>query len=220
MSKDYTPQLRQLMQSRGLPSFQSLYEVGFSRQQIKNLRQGQIQRWRLDSLQKMAQVLDISLEALLEHFGVAIASRSDQLPDHQPQDQTEIQALKQEYQRLADQLTQQQQTLRQAWQAESLQILEPWLIQWPKAADVARQNPQLPAVKLLPLLRPVENLLQHWQIELIGQIGAEVAYDPQRHQLQNGTAPPGTPVQIDYVGYQQGDRLLHRAKVSLISPSA
>lgn len=207
------------MQSSGLPSFQALYQAGFSRQQIKNLRQGQIQLWRLDSLQKLAQVLHISLEELLASFGSAISLWGGEAIASPPSDsnQAEIQALKQEYQRLSDQLAQQQQTLQQAFQAESLQILESWLIQWPKAAQAARQNPQLPAVKLLPLLRPVEDLLKHWHIEPIGEIGAEVAYDPQRHQLQQGTVTPATLVKVDYVGYQQGDRLLHRAKVSLVS---
>jgi DNA-binding Xre family transcriptional regulator len=212
MQADYTPQLRQLMHSRGLPSFQSLYKAGLSKQQIKDLRQGKIDRLRLSSLQKIAQVLNICLEELLQQFSPAIASSKPNAYQH------EIQTLKQEYQRLADQLAQQQQTLQQAFQTESLQVLESWLIQWPKAAHAARHNPQLPAVKLLPLIRPIEELLQRWQIESIGEVGAEVTYDPQLHLLLTGTAAPATPVQVEYVGYRQGDRLLHRAKVSLIFP--
>jgi DNA-binding Xre family transcriptional regulator len=219
MQADYTPQLRQLMHSRGLPHFQSLYKAGLSKQQIKDLRQGKIDRLRLSSLHKIAQVLNISLEELLQQFspafGFAVPQGIASSKPHQP----EIQALKQEYQRLADQLAQQRQTLQQVFQTESLQILESWLIQWPKAAHAARHNPQLPAVKLLPLIRPIEELLKRWQVEPIGEVGAEVAYDPQLHQLQNGAAAPATPVRVEYVGYRQGDRLLHRAKVSLISPS-
>ncbi len=213
MQADYTPQLRQLMHSKGLSHFQSLYKAGLSKQQIKDLRQGKIDRLRLNSLQNIAQVLNISLEELLQQFSPAIASAKPNAH------QQEIQALKQEYQRLADQLAQQQQTLQQAFQTESLQVLESWLIQWPKAAHAARHNPQLPAVKLLPLIRPVEELLKRWQIESIGEVGAEITYDPLLHQLLNGTAAPATPVRVEYVGYRQGDRLLHRAKVSLIFPS-
>jgi DNA-binding Xre family transcriptional regulator len=221
MQADYTPQLRQLMYSTGLPNFQSLYKAGLSKQQIKDLRQGNIDRLRLSSLQKIAQVLNISLEDLLQQFSPAFGFAVPQgIASSKPNSHLlEIQALKQEYQRLADQLAQQQQTLQQAFQAESLQILESWLIQWPKAAHAARHNPQLPAVKLLPLIRPIEELLQRWQIESIGEVGAEVTYDSQLHLLLTGTAAPATPVRVEYVGYRQGDRLLHRAKVSLITPS-
>jgi molecular chaperone GrpE (heat shock protein) len=74
----------------------------------------------------------------------------------------------------------------------------------------------LAAVKLLPLVRPIEQLLQKWEVEEIAPVGAEVAYDPQLHQLLEGTAQPGEKVKVRYTGYHQGDKLLYRAKVSPI----
>ena len=49
----------------------------------------------------------------------------------------------------------------------------------------------------------------------IGEVGEAVEYDPQIHQLVKGgfSTKPGDKVTIQNVGYQQGDRLLHRAKV-------
>ncbi|NES19707.1 MAG: nucleotide exchange factor GrpE, partial [Symploca sp. SIO3E6] len=78
----------------------------------------------------------------------------------------------------------------------------------------AQQNEQLPAVKLLPLMRPVESLLQKWGVEAIAPVGAEVSYNPQYHQLISGNAQPGEMVKVRYTGYRQGEKLLYRAKVS------
>ena len=122
--------------------------------------------------------------------------------------------LQQEYQRLQQQLEQQRETLMQEFQQSSLQVLESWLVQWPTAAYAAQQNEQLPAVRLLPLIRPVESLLQQWGVEAIAPVGAEVPYDPQHQQLMSGSAQPGDKVRVRYTGYRQGDKLLYRAKVS------
>jgi hypothetical protein len=96
-----------------------------------------------------------------------------------------------------------------------LQVLESLLLQLPTAVYAAQQNPQVSAVKLLPLLRPIDALLQQWGIEAIAQVGVELPYDPQQHQLMAGTAAMGDRVRVRYVGYRQGDKLLYRAKVSL-----
>jgi molecular chaperone GrpE (heat shock protein) len=58
------------------------------------------------------------------------------------------------------------------------------------------------------------DLVAAWEVEPIGTVGTEVPYDPQNHQLMGGTVQPGESVRVRYVGYRQGDRLLHRAKVS------
>jgi molecular chaperone GrpE (heat shock protein) len=75
----------------------------------------------------------------------------------------------------------------------------------------------LPAVKLLPLVKPVTDLLKHWGVEAIASVGEIVPYDPQWHQLMERSAEPGETVKIRYVGYRQGEKLLYRAKVSLVT---
>lgn len=131
----------------------------------------------------------------------------------------DLDVLRREYGRLQQQLQQQEAQLRQQFQRECVQILESWLIQWPTAAYAAQQNSQVPAARLLPLIRPIQQLLEHWGIVAIATIGAEVPYDPQRHQLMGGTASPGDLVRVRYTGYCQGDTLLYRAKVSPVQPS-
>jgi len=58
--------------------------------------------------------------------------------------------------------------------------------------------------------------LEHWGVESIAPVGAQIPYNPQQHQLMEGTAEPGEPVKVRYTGYRQGDKLLYRAKVSLV----
>ena len=86
---------------------------------------------------------------------------------------------------------------------------------WPTVSQKAKENPQLEAVKILPVVqKPLEKLLQVWGVEAIASVGAEVVYDPQWHELLQGTAQVGEAVKVCYVGYRKGDKLLYRAKVN------
>ncbi len=207
---DRTRLLRQLMQEAGVPSFHALSQrAGISDESVLKLRRGQIAQMRLETLIKLSQALGIEITELLSTFSVIPAP----IPSPQAAPAA-LEALQQEYERLQDQLAQQQQELERQFQQTSLQTIESWLLQWPTAAYAAQQNPQAPAVKLLPLVRPVEQLVQQWGVVAIAPVGSEVAYDPQRHQLLDGSAQPGDRVKIRYTGYLQGDRLLYRARVS------
>jgi len=105
---------------------------------------------------------------------------------------------------------------REQFQRESLQTIESWLLQWPTAVSAIAQNPDLPAQRIIKLLNPLEKLLQSWGVTRIGQVGEEVSYNPQQHQLLSGTAQSGITVRVRYVGYRHGDKLLYRAKVEPI----
>ena len=126
-------------------------------------------------------------------------------------------ALQYEYQRLQEQLTAQRQALIQEFQRTSLQILESWMMYWPAAVHATQANPDLPATRLVPLVRPVEQLLAQWEVEAIAPIAAEVPYEPQWHQLIDGHAEPGQLVSIRNPGYRHRGALLHRAKVKPIN---
>ncbi|HEY9691923.1 MAG TPA: helix-turn-helix domain-containing protein [Oculatellaceae cyanobacterium] len=204
-NRDLTHQLQQLMQRVGISSFNELSkQTGVSKRQFKHLRLGEVSQMRVETLVKISQVLQVSVTELLKTFSeVEIAEDTDT--------QT---ALKQEYERLQEQLRQQRESLVQEFQQASLQILESWLLQWPTAAKAASDNAQLPAVRLLPLVRPVEQLVQKWGVEAIASVGEEIPYNPQYHQLMEGSAQPGEQVRVRYTGYRQGDKLLFRAKVS------
>jgi molecular chaperone GrpE (heat shock protein) len=170
---------------------------------------------RVDVLRKLSSVLQISLGELVTNFS-ATELISEKAVSTQQMLQ-EIADLKTEYQRSQIQLAQQRELLQQEFQQSSLQLLESLLLQFPTAANKARENPQLAAVKIIPLIEtPIKQLLQAWGIEEIAPVGAEIPYDPQLHQLTKGTVQPGETVKVRYTGYLQGDKLIYRAEVSPI----
>lgn len=229
---DYNAQLRALMQPIGMTSFRALSRAaGVSKWQVELLRTGRVAQMRVEVLLKLGQVLQLSIDQLVERFsgtpiesnGSVVSSTAqpvqNQASDRQSQPseaalQQSLEQLQQEYQRLQTQLAQQRTTLEQEFQQAALQRLESWLLQFPTAAYAAQQKPELPAIKLLPLMRPIEQLLQSWGIEMLAPVGAELPYNPQEHQLLEGTANPGDLVKVRNPGYRQGDKLLYRAKVS------
>jgi len=203
------------MQQASISSFKALSrQAGVSEYQVLRLRQGKLEQMRLDTLLKLSKALQVPLSELLSTF--LESSIEYQAPQHSQ----EIADLKKEYERSQLQLQQQREILQQEFQQSSLQLLEPLLLQWPTVAQKARENPELAAVKIVPLVeKPLEKLLQAWGIEAIAPVGSQIPYDPQLHQLKQGTAQPGETVQVTHVGYLQGKRLLYRATVSLVEKS-
>lgn len=201
---DYAPQLQRLMQQAGLGGDRQLSQkAGVSELQLSRLRRGLALQTRADILLKISLALEISLNELLATFAPGSVELEQPAPT----------AIEQEYQRLQATLDTQRASLLEEFQLSSLQILESWMLQWPTAARKVQENQHLPAVKLLPLLRPVEKLLEEWGVESIAPVGASIPYNPQQHQLLEGTAQPGEQVKVRYTGYRQGDKLLYRAKV-------
>ncbi|OWY67089.1 hypothetical protein B7486_33580 [cyanobacterium TDX16] len=200
-----------MMQRVGVSSYKALsQQAGVSEKQIRKLRRGEIEQMRVDVLLKLSQALEVSFWELIATYS-AIAPNVKVVPS---ENSPPIAELKREYERLQAELARQQQELRKEFQLASLQAIESWLLQWPTAAHKAKENPELAAVKLLPLVKPIEQLLQQWDVEAIAPVGAEVEYDPQLHQLLSGSAQPGETVIVRYTGYRQGEKLLYRAKVS------
>ena len=215
---DYSPQLKQLMQQVNLASYRALGErAGVSQWTINLIRQGQIHRLRLELLLALSRTLQIPLPDLIELFS---PPQDNLLPGSSGNPEPNVNALRREYERLQQRLAQQEDDLRQQLQRDAIAMIESWLLQWPTAAHAVQQNGNLPASRLLPLTQPLQALLQSWNVVPIGTVGEEVAFDPQMHQPMGASPEPGQRVRIRYVGYLHGDRLLHRAKVSPVTPSA
>lgn len=208
-STNYASQLQNLMAKASISSFKELSKkAGVSELQLIRLRRGLGSQMRVDILLKISQALGISLTELLDNFAPELVKKS--VP-------TSTSILEQEYRNLQANFEKQKQFLTQEFQQSSLQILESWLQQWPTVVYKVKQNPRLASTKILPLLRPVEQLIQKWNVESIVPVGAEVPFDPQLHQLMEGSAQEGELVKVRYTGYRQGDKLLFRAKVSPIN---
>jgi DNA-binding Xre family transcriptional regulator len=208
----YRDRLRSLMQAANISSLKALSQAaGVSLWQVKQLSQGRATQMRVQSLYKLSQALQISIADLLSAFSELPIGKSAIADPLVAESKWE-----QECQRLQAQLAEQSETLRQDFQQTMLRSLESWLIQFPTLIYAAQQNPQFPAKNFLPFIRPLEQLLQDWGIEAIAPVGAEVGYDPQIHQLMEGTAQIGDRVKVRYIGYRQGEKLLYRAKVGRV----
>lgn len=205
--------LQNLMHQAGITDINELSQVAkVARLQLMRIQQGLILNVSLGAIAQIAQALNVSVDSLLKTFveqhqvGIQPATSSE--------DRDALSACRQEYQKLQQEMTQLQQALQVEFQQDSLETIESWLLQWPTAATAVRQNPQLPATRLLSLVEPIEQLIKHWNVSTIATVGEELAYDPQSHQLMKGIAQPGELVKVRYVGYKQGDKLLYKAKVS------
>jgi molecular chaperone GrpE (heat shock protein) len=218
--------LRELMQQAGIANLGELSRLsGLSEWQLMRVQCGLLGKMQTETAFKLSEALQVPLSQLLMLF-----CSDSLLPNTLKQEQenlAELEALKQEYQRQQDnfhqeyqrqqqQMEQQQETLTQEFQESSVHLLESLLVQLPTAAAVAQKNHQFPAIKILPLLKPLTQLLKKWGVEAIGSVGEEIPYNPQWHQLLEGVAEAGNLVKIRYVGYRQGDKLFYRAKVSLV----
>jgi molecular chaperone GrpE (heat shock protein) len=213
-NSDFTQKLQVLMQQVDISSFKALSRAAsVSEHQILQLRRGKLEQMRVDVLLKLSSVLQVPLSELIATFS-SVDLVEEKITPNQELLQ-EIAELKIEYQRSQLALEQQREVLQQQFQQSSLQLLESLLLQWPTAAQKAQENPQLAAVKIVPLVqKPLERLLQTWGVEAIAPVGTELPYDPQLHQLIEGTSQPGEIVKVRYTGYLQGEKLLYRAKVS------
>ena len=206
--------LQNLMQQVGIVDINELSQrAKVARLQLIRIEQGLILNLSLGAIAKIARTLNISIDDLLATF-----VEQTTLPKAATSsDRDALAACRQEYERLEQKMIQQQERLAVEFQQHSLETIESWLLQWPTAATAVRQNPQLPATRLLSLVEPVLELVRHWNVSPIATVGEELAYDPQQHQLMKGIAQPGELVKVRYVGYKQGDKLLHKAKVSPVN---
>ena len=208
--------LKKLMQSVGIADLNELSQTAkVARLQLIRIQQGLILNVSIGAIAKIAKALNISIDRFLAIFTEPTEPLTDQSTT--PTDDSALTACRQEYQKLQQEMSRLEAELTQQFQQQSLETIESWLLQWPTAATAVRQNPQLPATRLLSLVEPVEELVEQWNVSTIATVGEELAYDPQQHQLMKGVAQPGEVVKVRYVGYKQGDKLLYKAKVSPVN---
>jgi len=221
---DYSFRLQELMQRVEIPSYRALSDrAGVSRWAINLLRQGKLERLRVDVLMRLSQTLAMPLSGLIARFsesgGDQVNPSVSGVGSAPSTASPDVEALRREYERLQQQLADQEQEVRQRVQRDAIATLESWLVQWPTAVYAAQNNPDLSATKLLPLARPIETLLQSWDVTPIGTVGQEEPFDPTIHQPREGNPQVGQIVRIRNVGYRHGEKIVYRAKVSPSSSS-
>jgi molecular chaperone GrpE (heat shock protein) len=100
------------------------------------------------------------------------------------------------------------------------QVLEPLLTQLPLVRHATAEGREVAAADVLALLGPLDRAVAELGLVAIGQVGEEVPFDPQVHQVARGRMPePGEPAAIRHVGYRLGEQILRRARVSRLPDS-
>ncbi|AFZ52787.1 helix-turn-helix domain-containing protein [Cyanobacterium aponinum] len=211
-SEDKTEKiLYQWMNSKGIKNYLELSRKSqVSELQFYRLEHNLIDNIPLGILKKIAFAFDISLQTLIDN----LSTPPQEISSHEVEKD-----LKLECERLLKENEQLRQNLIKEYQRDIITILESLLLQLPTINYAIKNNPEIPATRLLPLMQPVQDLLRFWGIETIGEVGETVKYDPQIHELMEDTQDDTQifeMVKIRYVGYRQGEDLLYRAKVSPI----
>ncbi|MEM9511656.1 MAG: hypothetical protein AAF978_03070 [Cyanobacteria bacterium P01_E01_bin.48] len=99
------------------------------------------------------------------------------------------------------------------WQRSALDCLEPLLRQYP-TARYAAEHRELSARQVLPLLLPLERLLEAWNVEPLGCVGETAAFDPTQHELlSDADIATGEPIEIRYLGYRYCGAIWLKAQV-------
>ncbi len=209
--------LQDLMQQVNISDLEELSkEANVARLQLIRIQRGLIRNLSVGAIAHIAKALNVSIDSLVETFA---EQSTENIKPQKTENRDALTACQQEYQKLQQEMLQQQEFLAAEFQKASLETIESWLLQWPTAVAAVHRNPQLPAERLLTLVKPLEQLLKQWDVETIASVGEELSYDPQYHQLLKGTAEPGELVKVRYVGYKQEDKLLYKAKVSPVEIS-
>jgi molecular chaperone GrpE (heat shock protein) len=133
-------------------------------------------------------------------------------------DPAELEQLRQEIARLQEQLAAGKAQAEGDLKADTFETLQTLLVNYPSARRMADSNPNMPARNLSALFVPLENLLENWGYEPIGQVWEQVTYDPQIHQADEEDITEGENVYVRFIGYRDGDAILAPAKVSRTLP--
>ncbi|WP_069789480.1 helix-turn-helix domain-containing protein [Cyanobacterium sp. IPPAS B-1200] len=170
-------------------------KTGISELTLHRIDCGLIDQIPLKYIKTIARELNLSLEDFLNHIDGKFSDSSTTQTSTNGDDNLRVQ-------------------ITQEVQQGVMDTLESLLLQLPTLVKVVEKKPDLPASRLIPLLKPLNNLLSGWDIKAIAPVGAIVKYDPQQHELMATTQEKVEKVEIRYVGYRQKDKLLYRAKVS------
>lgn len=132
--------------------------------------------------------------------------------------ENKISDLEQQYEELKQDLDRQTVELNFDFQANVFEQLHSLLTSYPTAKVMIKIKPNLPASNLIALFKPLDNLLQSWDVIQIGQPWQQIPYNPQLHQPDNQDMVEGELVYVRFIGYMQEDRILYPAKVSRTLP--
>ena len=176
-------------------------------------------------LMRLSQTLAMPLSGLIARFFRVWRGSSQSfcfwgglcsLDGHPPM----LRALRREYERLQQQLADQEQEVRQRVQRDAIATLESWLVQWPTAVYAAQNNPRFIGHKAPSSGQTHRNALAILGCKLpLARLARKNLLIPTIHQPREGNPQVGQIVRIRNVGYRHGEKIVYRAKVSPSSSS-
>lgn len=195
----------------GMTSFVSLQQKsGLTTSRLRQVRRGELGLFKFKELTRLATALGWTIEELLQNLGVEDTSSSKRL--------LEIEALRRECLRLREELQQQRIELTTEFRHSTFQQLQTLLSNYPSVRQLVQVKPDLPAKNLTSLFTSLDNLIESWGYQPIGQALEQVSYNPQLHQPDASDIEVGELVYIRFVGYREGEQILSPAKVSRSLP--
>ncbi len=213
----------QLIENGGFTSMEDFSRrSSISMLQIYRLLQGLLPKINVETFLRLSGFLKVSPSELASRFYPKIELLSSLGSDasaitigtQEVKDEDNIVKLREDFKKEYHILQSEMEAIKKEVQRSVFYSLESLLIQLPTVTSAINQNPDFPAVKLLPLFRPVSKLLQEWNVETIGSVGAKVFYESRYHEILEGNAQEGDLVTIRYVGYKHSESVLYKAKIS------
>ena len=186
---------------------------GLSRESLPYLAGGNFHHITFGDLTKLAASLKWSFAELLDNLGLDYTWKNRQ--KHLLEEKEELQR---ECGRLRKIIKQQKAEIIADVRESTFQQLQSLLTNYPSIRPMTEAKPNLPAKNLIPLLTPLEELLESWGYETIGKPWEEVSFNLQLHQADRDEIAEGDLVYVRFVGYRNGDKILCPAKVSQTLP--
>ena len=200
--------LRLRMTAVNIPTWKELRKKsGLEPLALKRIRQAEVKKINFSQLTKLATVLNWQPEELLPKLGLLPVTENDNLL-----------VLHKECERLQSQLEQQKSELTQEIRESIFNQLQTLLTNYPSLRQMIEVKPELPVKNIIALFTPLDNVLESWNYEPIGQAWEQVEYSPELHQADSSDIAVGEKVYIRFVGYRDGERIICPAKVSRTLP--
>jgi molecular chaperone GrpE (heat shock protein) len=136
---------------------------------------------------------------------------------------TRIEKLRGEYAALQERQAQRGEESAHAERLALFKRLRPIATQLPTLRAAINDGADITAHDVIDLLSPLDQTLHDLGFEVIGEAGAQVSYDPQRHKAVGREAhsvAPGDTVRVRYVGYLYDDKVVCKAEVTQVRQQA
>jgi molecular chaperone GrpE (heat shock protein) len=207
----YDQLLRERLKQLGMSSFLDLQQKsGLTSTRLRQVRRGELSSLNLKDLTQLATALDWAIEECLQNVGGLNTSSAKRVSETDAL-RRECLQLRQELQNLSGELTTE-------FRHSTFLQLQTLLTNYPSLRASVKAKPDLPAKNIISLFTSLDNLIETWGYERIGQAWEQVPYNPQLHQADASDIAVEELVYIRFVGYKQGERILCPAKVSRTLP--